>query len=474
MKVKKKKKKEEEKEKETGTVVRVRAVRVEIAKPLDIQWRELDDLLRDRRAVMHRLLNAGVLHIASQRWAGNEKPRALEAIKAELSSWQTWCAEMGAKTKDEKERIRHERRATMTLASSITDALQQRCVDADQRWRKNKGNARLPTAKRGAPIFIRDGGWTLESDKNGWILSMRLEGVTPTNHRPGKVRVALRPSSGKHHGILQQMVKGSVKIGNCQVVLDESTGKWYAILAFTEELNRAAPPRDGTKTLIVHRGQRNFMYALCTDGRTRILRGNKFAAQRLHLKRRAEAFKRVSAFERGAGAKGHGTRRRYETHDALDRKLKRVVHTYCQTSAAWVFKAAKDLGCGRILIEDYGGIEQSDERAERRFLDHFPYYQLGTAIKWVCKREQLELLEGPAAFISQTCPRCKHQDARQHNTRTGVFHCINPDCGFDRPADWVAAFNQGIAFGIDMSEIKKILAAQERVAAEIKKKAKAA
>lgn len=463
-------------EEDPKTITLVRALRVEIAKPLGMTWDELGNLLRDRRAVMHRMINAGTALLWSRHYDDEhegEKPRALEAVKRELSAYQGWCALQAKKTKDLKEKEMLERRSKMVLASSITDAVQVRCSDAVRRWFKEGQTTHVPSAKKGSPIFVRDGGWKLQKDGDGFKLGMRLVGATKECAHPGMVTVALRPSSGKHYGTLQAISSGAMKAGNCQVVYEEGarresggTGKWYAILSYSDVKEVGPPPPEKGRVLIVHRGVRNFLYALCSDGRTRELRGGKFATTRFRLSSRMKDVKNIRAFERGSGAKGHGTTRRYETHDALDGKLKNVTKTFCQQGAAWVLKCARDLGVRTIYIEEYGGQEPSEDRGERRFLDHFPYYQLKSSIAWACKRDGFTLREYAATFISGTCPSCGNQDASQHNVRTGVFHCKR--CGFERGVDWVAAFNGARNSKIDVGLIEKSLSAQKKLSSMLK------
>lgn len=450
-------------EKEEVKVVRLtRSIPVEIAKPLSITWNELGDLLRDRRAVVHRLLNAGVMHLASKMHAdGEEKFTALAGIKAELVGYQKWCAEQALKAGDERVRSTLERRSKMTLASCITDAISHRCWDDMSKWWKRK-DTRIPSAKKGAPIYIRNTGWQLRQDNGGVSLGLKLVGATPKNLRPGSVWVALRPSTGKHHAAVACMLSGAVKCGDCKIVYEEKSKKWFAILSYSYEMVPGPPPK-GDDAFIVHRGMRHFLYGLCTDGRTRQIAGHKFRVTRERFTERARQAKNIRAYERGSGAKGHGTARRFATHDQLDGKMKAVTKTFCQQAASWVTKQARDMGCGVVYIESYGGQEPSEDRGERRFLDHFPYFQLKSSIAWACKREGLTLREYSASFISQTCPMCGHLDSAQHNVRTGVFHCSAPACGFERGVDWVAAFNAAkIAKVVGIEKIEKSLEQQKK------------
>lgn len=508
------------------TFSRTMAVRAEIVKPIGMPWAEFGDMLRDRRSVMHRLINAGTFSLAYRADYGEpgsavalikqeivrrkdvanvtadeleklskkvaatlpkdlkdafQQGTALGAIRAELESYQAWCSEEALKSPEGVERTRLERRAKMTLSSKITDALSQQAFDMLGKYRKNHGT-RLPTMKKGCPIFVRDGGWELKKDDLGFCLGVNLEGATKERPRPGLVQMALAPSSGKHRGRLAAIAAGKVKAGTCKLVYDEGArgkngmkGKWYAILTFTEVREVAAVARPtGDGVFVVHRGMHSFLYGVASDGRVRKIEGHKFRVTRERLTTRMRQARRVTKGERGTGAVGHGTSRRYQSHDQLDGKLKNVVKTFCQTAAAWTIAQARALGCAKIAIEDYGGQERSEDRAERRFLDHFPYYQLKESIAWACRREGFELIEYDASYVSTTCPACGTRDAAQHNFRTGIFHCSNAACGVKRDADLVAVVNGCRVSGIAMpglearwEEIRKIERAVEDQAARV-------
>jgi transposase len=173
--------------------------------------------------------------------------------------------------------------------------------------------------------------------------------------------------------------------------------------------------------------------------------------------------KRSSQFERGSGSKGHGRSRRYETYSALEDKIARVTHTFCQQAAAFAAETAKRLGCGTIFIEDYGGIGPDEDVQVRRVLDHGPLYALKQAVEHRAERDGIALKEVESAYISSKCPRCETLDAGAHNHRTGIFHC--KVCEFSRPADWVAAYWMLSNGGGDMGPLHERLRREREFAA---------
>jgi IS605 OrfB family transposase len=147
--------------------------------------------------------------------------------------------------------------------------------------------------------------------------------------------------------------------------------------------------------------------------------------------------------ELGAGAKGHGEKRRYETYRALDDVERNWVKTYVQQRAAAVVAVAGKFGCGSVVLEDYGAKAMADDvdgqNAEvARLIRQFPFAQLKTAIEWACAKAGIRVVIVPAQYESVTCPKCGNIDASQDGGR-GVFRCAK--CSLERSVDGVAAWN---------------------------------
>jgi transposase len=407
----------------------IRGIRVELKKPLNCTWDELGDVLRKQRAMMHRLLNAAVIRCViahRQKEDGAIQTLAYQEVAEEIARIRDWA-------RGHKDPKVCERFSEFDLPGGTKASISSVAYAAFQKWNKGAGAERLTTWKRGAPILLRAQEWGISKTEGGYELSLKL-----TAGRTGKMRVGVAGSNGKHWRWLGDLTSGSSERGDCKILYDEEKKKWYAILA-SKEADAAPMTADPARALVIHRGVHNWLYMTSTTGQSVAMRGNKFSAQKRALEARMRDFRNVSQAERGSGAKGHGRRRRYESYDALDNKLKAVIHTLCQQSAARVVELAKQWGCGLVIIEDYGGIGPDEDRALRRFVPRFPLYQLKQAIAWACKREGLQLSEHPAEYVSTTCPCCGDMDARYHNNRTGIFHCSA--CGFERPADWVASLN---------------------------------
>lgn len=413
----------------------VRALHAEIGKPIGMTWDELGRDLRRLRAVAHRTINAAATACEISRvcrWDVSIETVAYRAAQWELEGFYAWAAEH----KDPSVRSLGDTRPGGGLTSGWASAGYQ----AWQRWQKSGRSTSLPTAKQGAPIELRKQEVIVRVDGAGVVLDMRIaDGSTPRHV------VTIRPSKGGHWARLREIAEGKVQHGAVKIVYapsarrkDGKKGKWYAKISYSMPMPSKSPADSGG-ALVVHRGQRNFITLMSSSGGlVKYVDGYNMRNRWRQLEARSRDAKN-GLDGAGSGARGHGRARRYRSHEAIGDKIHRCKQTFCQQRATDVIRRAKQLGATAIVIEDYGGIEPHAERDVRRFLDRFPMFMLKQALTSACEREGIALEEVPAEYISSTCPACDAQNVGFHNVSRNMFHCR--ECGFDRGADWVAAYH---------------------------------
>jgi IS605 OrfB family transposase len=413
----------------------VRALRAEIGKPIGITWDELGRDLRRLRAVAHRAINAAVTACEVARvcnWDVATETVAYRAAQWELAGFYAW-----AET--------HKEQSVRTLAEirpggGVLSGWATHGYQAFKRWLKENRSTALPTAKQGAPIMLRKQEVEIRLAGGGVVLDLRIADGAHARHV-----VTVRPSKGSHWARLREIAEGKVVHGDVKIVYsnrerrkDGKTGKWYALISYSMPLPSKTPSESGG-VLVVHRGHRKFLTLMSSMGSpVKYVDGYGMRHRWKQLEARGrdarEALRGI-----GDGARGHGRARRYRSYEVVSDKVERMKKTFCQQQAMRTISRARDLGCTVIVIEDYGGIEPHEERGVRRFLDRFPMSMMKQALKNACEREGIELVEVPAEYISSECPRCEAKNTAFHNVRTSVFHC--GDCGFERPADWLAAYH---------------------------------
>lgn len=467
-----------------------RALRVELLKPLgDETWDTVGPLLRAQRAFVHRLYNAGVFACVeySNRARRGEPTGVFRASKknAELrdgipntatGAYRVVCEEfdeirawskdkLGARPGDQRQTLELVAGDAKIFSGATLACIGQQALSGFKKWEKDKGARRLPSAKRGMPLPIHNEQASLSVDASGKVVLMLALA-------PGRrIKWALAAGKGSQWSRLRSLAigEGDRRMGEVRVKYDDSERKWFAFLSYSEPAPLHPDGCDPGHAMVLHRGQRNLLVAMSNRGRwLPIARGAKIreGIRRFEARRRSE--RQISKGERGDGASGHGSRRRFQTRDSLENKQRDWMKTEMQRLGARVARLALEWGCGTVLIEDYGGIGPDEDRAKRRFLERFPNYQLKQCVAWSLKKVGLELGEYASEFISQTCPKCGNKDAAQHNHR-GVFRCASVACGFERDVDFVAALHAlRRSCGGDAGEWEKRLKADEALVAAIR------
>lgn len=428
----------------------VRAMRLELAKPLDRSWDELGTVLRTQRSVIHLLCQAASDALTACRVVGTEATKfavapnarakspdgiAYQAALNELASLRALAAGKWAWSA--------ERQAALQFSGGAISAISRRVSQELAAWRKDRAAKGKPSYTRGQPIAVRKQEARLLIQDGGAVLDLKLLSE-------GRFRIATRRTSGRNWDALRRLaaLDPEYQMGDVKLIHDERRSKWYAIIAYSAPVPER-PDLDPDRVLVVHRGLRNALtWADSSGGLSYIERGNKLRAQLARVKARRREMAAVRA-HRGSGAKGHGLDRRFAAASSLEDLEQRIWKTFWQQNAARIVKLAIEHGCGTVVLEDYGGIEPSEDRGERRFLERGPLYMGKQCIAWAVKREGLALREVDGSYISTECPRCKRRDERCNNTRTGVFHCIW--CTYERPTDYVSALHMLRRSGGDIS-----------------------
>lgn len=448
-----------------------RAVRVELLKPINCTWDELGTVLRTQRQVMGSLIQAAVDAIVACDVVGSGAVKLAVAPKAKAKS----PAGLGYQAMlKELERIKGGKWSAQQLAAldiaagAVLAPLSKRAASDYSNWRsaqyskRQRGQGKRGRASYGRmqPIPVHNANWSLRRDGKGLSIELKLLSK-------GKLRVLVAPSRGSHWETLRGIVSGSLPHGDCKLLYDERRRKWYGLLSYAEPAIHR-PECSPDRVLVIHRGMHNFLTALSSTGHfNKMTPGRKLLAAKRRFKARRDDVKNVSKSERGSGGKGHGTPRRYALPDALAEKEKRFIRTYCRQQAARVVQLAVQWGCGTVVLEDYGGIQPSDDPNKRRFVERFPFHELGECIAWALRKSGLTLETVASEYISSECPACGNLDSAQHNRRTGVFHCAQ--CSFDRDADWVAPLQMLRRFLGHGGEHDKRVAQERRMALRLRK-----
>ena len=200
----------------------IRAIRLELVKPLSETWDEAGPLLRTLAKATPKLLNAALdsriaievagrdavkTAIAPDAKAASGDGLAYQAVLRAVERLQAW----GAKKKHPFARLA----LPGGMSSAIARAASQAYARRDQQ-RPHFASER---------ILVRASETKLEQDAQGAVLSVQLRPI-------GRVRFACAHSWGTHRDTLKRIAAGTLEHGDCKIQYDERRKKWYALLSY--------------------------------------------------------------------------------------------------------------------------------------------------------------------------------------------------------------------------------------------------
>ncbi len=483
------------------------AVKLEIKKPLNMEWKDLGFQLRAIGSCYHRLLNAGMLENAARHLAYEESKRQGKPDKAlsgpnsysvmvrernELAAW--YDKEANKKRKKARSLKRAVDKATgdkkaelqkqltdaeksadfMERRSSVIGAFHTQSVAnagytiADRRfrkWRKRGPSERLPMYRKDQPIAIPGALFSIEEiSTQGVTINLRLL----AGHQ---ISLAAVPVSGSAWQAMRN-VNAKVSItGDMKIRYEKARrtsrkareqdgaqkkGRWILLLStVTPKPKRETDPN---VTVAVNRGRHNLLYAVSSNGGRMSYPGSHILAFKAQMKSRRNQL-RSKRGHWGKGARGHGRERYFKAEATIRRSEENFVATECQKAAAAVDRFCERWGAGTVVWEDFTKIDTED----LRYVPSFPWNKIGTSLERMCDTTGRHARTVESKYISSTCPCCKHVDSSQVKAPSAAakdlpgesspaaytFHCSQ--CGFSRESDFIACITMLERSGADMT-----------------------
>lgn len=278
-----------------------------------------------------------------------------------------------------------------------------------------------------------------DEKKKEWALLLAFE--------PGKSkRVPLKVRDAHQRRILERIAAfvkgdrlGGWKPGELKIEQDyKRPGRWYIRMAYT----RLITPRTGGKAAAFHRGIRNMFVLVTEDGEALVDEGRDVEAYLAQIERRRKAYQRQSQL---SGRSGHGRKRILRPIEPLLGKATRWRQTRAQTAARRAAEWLVKRGVTRVVIEDLTGLRHGEpeqleggEHVWRR-IQRYPIYDHGMRFRSCCEEAGIEVVDVPASYHSQRCPKCGHVDEKHTDLRWWKLRCSQ--CTFKRDLDIGAALN---------------------------------
>ena len=198
----------------------IRAIRLELAKPLDERWETVGSCLRTLSKVTPHLLNAALDAKIAIEIAGREPVKAKVAPNAKAAS-SDGLAYQAVLRKIERLREWGAKKnhpfASLEVPGGMASAIAR--VAAQAYARRDQEPSRFAAEI----VFVRASETKVSADVNGHTLTVKLRSA-------GTVRFAIRHSWGTHRETLDDISSGKIPHGDCKIKWDERRKKKFRCL----------------------------------------------------------------------------------------------------------------------------------------------------------------------------------------------------------------------------------------------------
>lgn len=424
-------------------------IKVQIAKPLDAEWKEVGPILRELSYENARVLNFCMTQyylFGCDREAWKQKNGKYPTYK-ELPSPYLYP------------------RLIALFPKISTRIIVQSDQNSKLKWRQMykevlcAQTASLPTFKKTYPITFHNQAFKLKKENSVYTFSILLR---PKAYEKTRYIFAIngKKLEKSQKVILDRIIEGQYKHGAVQLL--ERKKKWFVVIPYKFE-NESDNQLDSSIRIGVDLGISYPAVCAITDSYKRLYLKEEgatiqsFNAQ-IYNRRRNILGNNKKVLDRRSG---HGRKNKLQPIDKFQNRVKHFRENSNHRISKVVVNFAIENRAGVIVLENLSGIN-----SKSLFLKGWPYFDLQTKIKYKAEREGITIQMIEPAFTSQRCSKCGYINKANRNAHK--FECLG--CGQTFEADYNAARN--IALPDIESLIKNELKFQKALDRESEKESK--
>ena len=450
-----------------------KVLKLKIIKPVNVDWNELGQSLRDARYRVYRLANLAVseAYLAFHLWRTGktgvlprEKTSGLNKRLREMLLEEDKKKPDYDATKTAEGLNKFSK--TGALPDTVAGALSRYRImglTSGEKWKQViNGKSALPTFRGNMAIPIRcDKAHQRRLERTGSgevVLDLMIR-----NKPYPRVLLGTRGIGESAEAIIERLLSNEAQ-GNQGYrqryfeVKEDENKTWWLCVCYT--LPAPAPPKlDPSRIVGVDLGYACPVYTAISNGHARLgYRAFSALAARVKalklgtMRRRKEIQWGGRTIISGEAARsGHGRKRKLLGIEKLQGKINDAYTTLNHQMSAAVIKFALDNGAGTIQLENLEGLR---EKLSGTFLGQmWRYYQLQQFLQYKAKENGIVIRKVNPRYTSRRCSKCGHinigftRAARDRNAEKGFsarFKCTKPGCDFEADADYNAAKNLAV------------------------------
>lgn len=225
---------------------------------------------------------------------------------------------------------------------------------------------------------------------------------------------------------LNILLSKDVRLGTAKLV--HACGKWYFHISLTFEIPDTLEDNQVKNIVGIDRGLRFLVTTFDSKHQTKFISGK-------HVSQKREHYKRLRAQLQSKGTKS-AKRRLKKIGQRENRWMSDVNHQISKTLVDYYGSETM------FVIEDLSGVKKTvkKRKKENRYeQSSWAFYQLESDLAYKALRNHSKIIEIPAQYTSQRCPRCGriNKDNRDHDLH--LYKCDR--CGYSSNDDRIGAMN---------------------------------
>ena len=412
----------------------VKVVRLQIIRPMDIDWNKFGDILysleKETRYVKNKTLslyNDWTNYSLDVYNKTGKYPNLNEEHGYKIFSG--WAYDV----------IKNDIKYINT--SNYTASIRSICVAYDTHKKEIiSGKIAVPNCNNNQPIDLHNKSIKINADNNDYYVTLSLlsnNGKKEFDLPKGQISVVLKANDKSSKDILDRCLSGSYKICGSQII--KKNNKRFLNLSYNFEPEKQ--DLDSERVMGIDLGVAipvYMAYNYSNKLRDNIC-DNRIIQRKIMMDKELGFRKKECTFTND----GHGRKNKMRVYNRYGNHS----HNYSQTVnhkwSKYIVEQAVKNHCATIQMEDL-----SDINSRSKFLKSWTYYDLQTKIEYKAKEKGIEVKKIKPKYTSQRCSECGYID-KENRPEQKVFKCLK--CGYEANADFNAARN------ISTPDIDKII-----------------
>ena len=417
----------------------VKVVKLQIVKPLNIEWKVLGEILNNVSHEQWKIKNACVNHMHAI--SGYSQLNYTLDNKFKLSA-ETKKELLGGKYKSEAGYVydKVKELSVIGASSNVASMSSEVCAKYTKDYKLFlRGERAISGYKHNKSIYLKNAS-VKKVDKDlatgYYYVTLNLlsnKGKEQYGFKTGDVSVSIKVSDAYQQAIVDRCISG--EYGMSASKIQRKDGKWMLYLSYNFETEKKVE-LDKDKILGVDMG---IIYPVhCAVGGSRTVRsieGGEIENFRRKVERHHKVQQRRDNIP-AESATGSGRNRKMKRTDTIGKKVVNfrdyINHKYAKQVVEWAVYNK----CGTIQMEELTGIGELSA-----FLKKWSYYDLQNKITVKALACGIDVKKIEPRYTSQRCNECGHID-RDNRKKQSQFECVK--CGHKANADANAARNIAI------------------------------